>query len=93
MVVGTAATPASKIRRTLSCTPCGPKVREENILVTVRVRPLNPREQAAYDLIAWDITDEHTIVSRNLNHERPTGPYTFGMSSKVKYLALSSSQA
>ncbi|GFY98572.1 ATP binding microtubule motor family protein [Actinidia rufa] len=77
MVVGTPATPASKIRRTLSCTPRGPKVREENILVTVRVRPLNPREQAAYDLIAWDITDEHTIVSRNLNHERPTGPYTF----------------
>ncbi|XP_057506273.1 kinesin-like protein NACK2 [Actinidia eriantha] len=77
MVVGTPVTPASKIRRTLSCTPRGPKVREENILVTVRVRPLNPREQAAYDLVAWDITDEHTIVSRNLNHERPTGPYTF----------------
>ncbi|GAA0184085.1 hypothetical protein LIER_31388 [Lithospermum erythrorhizon] len=32
------------------------------ILVTVRVRPLSTSEQAAYDLIAWEI-DEHTIVS------------------------------
>ena len=78
MAVGTPATPASKMRRINSCTPGGPKVREENILVTVRVRPLSPREQAAYDLIAWDCTDEHTIVSKNLNHERPTGPYIFG---------------
>uniref|UniRef100_A0A5B7CB36 Kinesin-like protein n=1 Tax=Davidia involucrata TaxID=16924 RepID=A0A5B7CB36_DAVIN len=77
MMVGTPTTPASKIRRTPSCTPGGPKVREEKILVTVRVRPLSPKEQAAYDLIAWDCTDEHTIVSRNLYHERPTGPYTF----------------
>ncbi|XP_059634670.1 kinesin-like protein NACK2 [Cornus florida] len=81
MTVGTPATPASKIRRTPSCTPSGTpggsKVREEKILVTVRVRPLSPKEQAAYDLIAWECTDEQTILSRNLNHERPTGPYTF----------------
>ncbi|KAA8534736.1 hypothetical protein F0562_029822 [Nyssa sinensis] len=79
MMVGTPATPASKIRTPGGprCTPGGPKVREEKILVTVRVRPLSPKEQASYDLIAWDCTDEHTIVSRNLSHERPTGPYTF----------------
>ncbi|CAL5328741.1 unnamed protein product [Camellia sinensis] len=77
MVAGTPRTPASKIRRTNACTPGGPKVREENILVTVRVRPLSPREQAAYDLIAWDCSDEHTIVSKNLNHERSTGPFMF----------------
>ncbi|XAR51115.1 Plus-end-directed kinesin ATPase [Bertholletia excelsa] len=76
MTLGTPATPASKIR-TPACTPGGPKAREEKILVTVRVRPLNPREQAAYDLIAWDCTDERTIASRNLNHDRPTGPYTY----------------
>ncbi|KAH7852200.1 hypothetical protein Vadar_021751 [Vaccinium darrowii] len=77
MVASTPATPASKIRRIASCTPGGPKSREENILVTVRVRPLSSREQTAYDLIAWDVADEHTVVSRNLNHERHTGPYTF----------------
>ncbi|XP_052200535.1 kinesin-like protein NACK2 [Diospyros lotus] len=77
MVASTPATPASKIRRTPATTPGGTKVREENILVTVRVRPLSSREQAAYDLIAWDCTDEHTIVSKNLSHERPMGPCTF----------------
>ncbi|KAI8553262.1 hypothetical protein RHMOL_Rhmol05G0002000 [Rhododendron molle] len=77
MVASTPATPASKIRRIASCTPRDPKAREENILVTVRVRPLSSREQTAYDLIAWDVADEHTVVSRNLNHERHSGPYTF----------------
>lgn len=77
MVFGTPSTPASKIRRTKPNTPGGPRVCEENILVTVRVRPLSSREHAAYDLIAWDCTDQHTIVSNNLNHERSTGPYTF----------------
>lgn len=83
MVASTPATPASKIRRIASCTPGGPKAREENILVTVRVRPLSSREQTAYDLIAWDVADEHTVVSRNLNHERHSGPYMFGMCSTV----------
>ncbi|PQQ14217.1 kinesin-like protein NACK2 isoform X4 [Prunus yedoensis var. nudiflora] len=30
-----------------------------------------------YDLIAWDCLDEHTIVFKNPNHERPANPYTF----------------
>ncbi|CAN4110052.1 unnamed protein product [Withania somnifera] len=64
-------------RTTPSGTPGGPKIREEKILVTIRVRPLSPKEQAAYDLIAWDFPDEQTIVSKNLNHERHTGPYSF----------------
>lgn len=80
MSASTPSTPASKIRRTPSSTPGGTKVTEENILVTVRVRPLSHKELAAYDLIAWDCTDEHTIVSRNLNHERHMNPYTFGIS-------------
>ena len=79
MTASAPATPLSKIRRTPCNTPGGPKAREEKILVTVRVRPLSPKELAAYDLIAWDCADEHTIVSRNLNHERHTGPHTFGI--------------
>lgn len=78
-IIGTPTTPSSKIRRTPSCTPGGPRSREEKILVTVRVRPLSPKEQAAYDLIAWDFSDEQTILSKNLNHERSMGPYSFGM--------------
>ncbi|GAA0170389.1 hypothetical protein LIER_40948 [Lithospermum erythrorhizon] len=76
MAIGTPRTPSSKIRRAQSCTPSRSRGHDEKILVTVRVRPLSTREQAAYDLIAWEI-DEHTIVSKNLNHDRPTGPYTF----------------
>ncbi|XP_050388060.1 kinesin-like protein KIN-7B isoform X2 [Argentina anserina] len=77
MMAGTPATPNSKIRRTTCSTPGGSRVREEKILVTVRLRPLNRREQAMYDLIAWDCLDENTIVFKNPNHERPANPYTF----------------
>ncbi|XP_022933057.1 kinesin-like protein NACK2 [Cucurbita moschata] len=76
-MVRTPATPLSKIQRTPSTTPGGPRTREEKILVTVRVRPLNRREQAMYDLIAWDCLDEHTIVFKNPNHDRPVNPYCF----------------
>lgn len=77
-MLGTPATPLSKIQRTPSCTPGGPKVREEKILVTVRMRPLNRKEQAMYDLIAWDCIDDHTIVFKNPNHERTATTYSFG---------------
>ncbi|XP_047966949.1 kinesin-like protein NACK2 isoform X1 [Salvia hispanica] len=73
----TIVTPSSKIKRSPACTPGGPKVREENILVTVRMRPLSSKEIAAYDLVAWDINDHTTIVSKNLYHERHGGSYTF----------------
>ncbi|GMH04127.1 hypothetical protein Nepgr_005966 [Nepenthes gracilis] len=73
---GEPATPSSNIQRTPSSTP-GPKVREEKILVTVRVRPLSPREQAMYDLIAWDFPDEHTVAFRHPNDERPSSSFTF----------------
>ncbi|KAK9948156.1 hypothetical protein M0R45_003744 [Rubus argutus] len=77
MMAGTPATPSSKIQRTPCSTPGGSRVREEKILVTVRLRPLNRREQSMYDLIAWDCLDENTIVFKNPNHERPANPYTF----------------
>ncbi|XP_054820843.1 kinesin-like protein KIN-7B isoform X5 [Prosopis cineraria] len=76
-MVGTPATPLSKIQQNFSSTPGGPKVREEKILVTVRMRPLNRKEQAMYELIAWDCLDEQTIVFKNPNQERPGTAYTF----------------
>ncbi|CAK8563930.1 unnamed protein product [Lathyrus sativus] len=76
-----AATPgSSKLReenRNLAATPGGSKIREEKIRVTVRMRPLNRKEQAMYDLVAWDCLDEQTIVFKNPNQERPAIPYTF----------------
>ncbi|XP_024967301.1 kinesin-like protein NACK2 [Cynara cardunculus var. scolymus] len=78
MSVSAPVTPATKIPRTSSSsTPGGPRIHQDKILVTVRIRPLTPRELAAYDLIAWDCTDENTVVSRNLNHDRHNGTYTF----------------
>ncbi|XP_030943857.1 kinesin-like protein NACK2 [Quercus lobata] len=77
MIRTSAVTPLTKIRRTLSSTPGGSKFREEKILVTVRMRPLSRKEQAMYDLIAWDCVDEHSIVFNNPNHERPATTYTF----------------
>ena len=79
MMAGTPATPSSKIQRTPCSTPGGSRVREEKILVTVRLRPLNRREQSMYDLIAWDCLDENTIAFKNPSHERPANPYTFGI--------------
>lgn len=79
MIRTSAVTPLTKIRRTLSSTPGGSKFREEKILVTVRMRPLSRKEQAMYDLIAWDCVDEHGIVFNNPNHERPATTYTFGI--------------
>ncbi|KAJ4708834.1 Kinesin-like protein [Melia azedarach] len=76
-MVGTPATPLSKIQRTPASTPGGQKVCEEKILVTVRMRPLSGKEQAKYDLIAWDCVGDHMIIFKNPNHERPAIPYTF----------------
>ncbi|KAL3639337.1 Kinesin-like protein nack1 [Castilleja foliolosa] len=64
-------TPASKIDRTPVTTPGGPRAREEKIVVTIRLRPLNKREQSSKDQIAWECTDDHTIIAYRLNpHER-----------------------
>ncbi|KAK3184987.1 hypothetical protein Dsin_032273 [Dipteronia sinensis] len=77
-MAGTPATPLSKIQRTPSCTPGGPKVHEEKILVsTVRMWPLNRKEQAMYDLIGWDCLDDYKIVFKKPTYERPTTSYTF----------------
>ncbi|XP_010687583.2 kinesin-like protein KIN-7B [Beta vulgaris subsp. vulgaris] len=77
MKMGEMKTPLSKIKTTPSCTPGGTKVREEKILVMVRVRPLSSREQAMYDLIALDCPDDQSVVFKNPNDERPSSSFTF----------------
>jgi centromeric protein E len=71
---------ASKIDRTPVSTPGGPRAREEKIVVTVRLRPLNKREQLAKDQVAWDCIDDHTIVHKPPPQERSAQPasFTFG---------------
>ncbi|KAI4380828.1 hypothetical protein MLD38_006973 [Melastoma candidum] len=77
MVVDGAVTPSCKIQRTPSSTPGGPKVREEKILVTIRMRPLSRREQAMYDLIAWECADDNTIIYNNPNNDRSGALYVY----------------
>ncbi|KAJ7970347.1 Kinesin-like protein [Quillaja saponaria] len=77
MTVRTPGTPSSKIDRTPVSTPGGPRVREEKIVVTVRLRPLNKREQLAKDQVAWDCIDDHMIVFKPPSHERSTQPASF----------------
>ncbi|KNA09859.1 hypothetical protein SOVF_149650 [Spinacia oleracea] len=75
--MGEPKTPLSKILTAPSCTPGGTKVREEKIMVMVRVRPLSSREQAMYDLIALECPNEETVVFKNPNDERPCSSFTF----------------
>ncbi|GMH17057.1 hypothetical protein Nepgr_018898 [Nepenthes gracilis] len=77
MAAKTPSTPASKIDRTPVSTPGGPKVKEEKIVVTVRLRPLSKREQAAKDLVAWDCVDDQTIVYKPPSHDRSYQPASF----------------
>jgi centromeric protein E len=81
MTVKTPGTPASKIERTPVSTPGGPRAREDKIVVTVRLRPLNRREQLAKDQVAWDCVDDYTIVYKPPPHERAAQPasFTFGI--------------
>ncbi|XP_057951798.1 kinesin-like protein NACK1 [Malania oleifera] len=77
MTVQTPSTPASKSEKTPVSTPGGPKVREEKIVVTVRLRPLNKREQSARDQVAWECIDDHTIVFKPPLQERSFQPASF----------------
>ncbi|KAF5734005.1 kinesin-like protein NACK1 [Tripterygium wilfordii] len=77
MTVRTPGTPASKMDRTPVSTPGGPKSREEKIVVTVRLRPLNKKEQFAKDQVAWECIDDHTIVYKPPSDERAAHPASF----------------
>ncbi|KAK1307667.1 Kinesin-like protein NACK1 [Acorus calamus] len=67
---------ASKAGRTPMSTPGGVKSREENIFVTVRVRPLSQKEQASKDQVAWECMDDHTLAYMN-SYKRSTTSYTY----------------
>ena len=61
----------------------GPTGREERILVSVRVRPLNDKELARNDVSDWECINDTTIIFRNNNlsaSERSLYPtsYSFG---------------
>ncbi|XP_019054129.1 PREDICTED: kinesin-like protein NACK1 isoform X2 [Nelumbo nucifera] len=79
MTVNTPATPVSKIDRTPVSTPGGTKVKEEKIVVTVRLRPLSRREQSLKDQVAWECIDDQTIVFKPPPQDRLLTPasYTF----------------
>lgn len=80
MTVRTPGTPASKIDRTPALTPGGLKAKEEKIVVTVRLRPLNKKEQLAKDQVAWECLDDKTIVFKPPTQERTAQqtPFSFG---------------
>lgn len=81
MTVRTPGTPVSKIDRTPVSTPGGTKSREEKIVVTVRLRPLNTREQSAKDHSVWECIEDHTIVYKPFPNERVAqqpASFTFG---------------
>ncbi|XP_018440824.1 kinesin-like protein KIN-7A [Raphanus sativus] len=52
--------------------------REEKIVVTVRLRPLNKKELLAKDQVSWQCVDSHTIVSKpqERSHHRQSS-FTF----------------
>ncbi|XP_060205522.1 kinesin-like protein NACK1 [Lycium barbarum] len=77
MTVRTPGTPASKIERTTPVTTPSKQAREEKIVVTVRLRPLNKRELSAKDHAAWECIDDHTIISKSLPQERAAQPASF----------------
>ncbi|XP_065860757.1 kinesin-like protein NACK1 [Euphorbia lathyris] len=80
MTIRAPGTPASKIDRTPATTPGGPKAKEDKIVVTVRLRPLNKKEQLAKDQVAWECIDDQTIVFKPPTQERTpqsTTPFIF----------------
>lgn len=74
-------TPSSRADRTPASTPGGPRAKEEKIVVTVRLRPLSKREQAAKDQVAWECIDDQTIVYKPPINDRSSQPssFTFGI--------------
>ena len=53
------------------------RAREEKIVVTVRLRPLSKREQSSKDQIAWECSDDHTVVYNPTPQERAAIPASF----------------
>ncbi|CAN0916147.1 Kinesin-like protein NACK1 [Linum grandiflorum] len=79
MTAKTPGTPASKNEnRTPASTPGGgAKGKDEKIVVTVRLRPLNRREQLSKDQVAWQCVDDYTISYKPPPQERSAQPASF----------------
>jgi len=62
--------------------------REEKILVSIRLRPLNEKEVDANESADWECINDTTILYRNTLREGSTFPsaYTFGKQMPVYYL-------
>lgn len=73
------SSPSSRVERTPISTPGGPRVKEDKIFVTVRVRPLSKKEIALKDQGAWECIDDHTIVYKIPSQDRSNSQasYTF----------------
>lgn len=82
MTLKTPGTPVSKIVRTPVSTPGGSRAKEEKIVVTVRLRPLNKREQLAKDQVAWDCINDYTVVYKPPAQERAAQPMSFTFGTK-----------
>ncbi|KAI4341509.1 hypothetical protein MLD38_026223 [Melastoma candidum] len=77
MTAKTPSTPSSRIEKIPTSTPGGTRSREEKIVVTVRLRPLNKREISLKDQVAWECVDDNTIVYKPPPHERVNQPASF----------------
>lgn len=53
------------------------KPTEEKIYVTVRVRPLNPKERSKHDFSVWECSDDNTISYTYSMAERATFPQSY----------------
>lgn len=64
--------------------------KEERILVSVRVRPLNAKEIGRNDPSDWECRNNTTIVFKNAHSERTMYPtaYTFGECSTMISFSL-----
>lgn len=62
--------------------PSNSKARDEKIFVSVRLRPLNAKENSRYDVSDWECVNENTIIYKSSIGlpERSQFPsaYTFG---------------
>ncbi|CAN1241586.1 Kinesin-like protein NACK1 [Linum perenne] len=92
MTAKTPGTPASKIEnRTPASTPGGgSKGKDEKIVVTVRLRPLNRREQLSKDQVAWECVDDYNITYKPPPQERSAQPASFTFATIFAYGQTSS---
>ncbi|RDY12628.1 Kinesin-like protein NACK1, partial [Mucuna pruriens] len=88
MTVKTLGTPASMIDRTHVSTLGGARAKEEKIVVTIRLRPLNGREQLAKDQVALECINDYNIVYKPPTHDRASQPASFTFDKVFGHVSL-----